>query len=179
MAGVQLTDLRPFATKAFKTNKNLKKQDKNLAVNPFADAGTLSRDKYTSRDPKSGSAQWQGLLNDENPDVRDNAWYDNARSFIRPDEKGFTEADDAFAKWESFAFNDFEPGNKTGALADRIDTPDIQSFYDKYYASRLVSDEDFRSSSNLRFMFEDPANAGNTEGNPNEANKAPSQGVAV
>ena len=178
MAGVQLTDLSKH-TDAYNTNKNFTKRAKILKENIDPFSGSLSRDKHYFRDPKTGSAQWKGLLDDENPDVRDNAWYDNARSFIRPDEKGFTEADDAFAKWESFAFNDFEPGNKTGALADRIDTPDIQSFYDKYYASRLVSDEDFRSSSNLRFMFEDPANAGNTEGNPNEANKAPSQGIVV
>ena len=178
MAGVQLTDLSKH-TDAYNTNKNFTKRAKILKENIDPFSGSLSRDKHYFRDPKTGSAQWKGLLDDENPDVRDNAWYDNARSFIRPDEKGFTEADDAFKKWESFAFNDFEPGNKTGALADRIDTPDIQSFYDKYYASRLVSDEDFRSSSNLRFMFEDPANAGNTEGNPNEANKAPSQGIVV
>jgi len=94
-------------------------------------------------------------------------------------EKGFKPADDAYKKWENFAFNDFAPGNKTGGLADRVDTADVQSFYDTYYASRLIDDETFVGSSNLRYMFEEPANAGNTEANPNEANKAPSQEVAV
>ena len=64
MAGVQLTDLRPFANQALKKQKKLRKQDKNLAVNPFAYSGTLSRDKSTSRDPKSGSYQWAQKLKD-------------------------------------------------------------------------------------------------------------------
>ena len=51
--------------------------------------------------------------------------------------------------------------------------------YDTYYASRLVDDETFVGSSNLRYMFEEPAVAGSTEANPNEANVSPSQGVAV
>ena len=176
-AGGQLVDNLKAHTDAFGTRKNFKKSAKNLKVNPFADAGSTSRDTYFSSDKTTGSFAWKDLLNDKNPEWDE--FYNGARSFIRPDEKGFTEADDAYKKWEDFAFNDFAPGNKSGGLADRIDTPDVQSFYDKYYASRLVSDEDFRSSSNLRFMFEEPANAGSTEANPNEANKAPSQGVAV
>ena len=112
-AGVQLTVLRPFADQALKKQKKLKKQDKNLAVNPFADAGTLSRDKYTSRDPKSGSYQWAQKLKDENP--VDDDFHLAARSFIRPDEKGFRQADEAYQKWENFAFVPFQPGNKVGA----------------------------------------------------------------
>ncbi len=137
------------------------------------------RDKYFSGDRTTGSAQWKGLLDDTNPDVRDNEFYSAARSFISPDEKGFKPADDAYKKWEGFAFNDFAPGNKSGPLADRVDTEDIQTFYDTYYASRLVDDETFVGSGNLRYMFEEPAVAGSTEANPNEANKFPSQDVGV
>jgi len=176
-AGVQLTDLRPFANQALKKQKKLRKQDKNLAVNPFADAGTLSRDKYTSRDPKSGSYQWAQKLKDENP--IDDDFHLSARSFIRPDEKGFREADDAYQKWENFAFVPFQPGNKVGALADRIDTPDVQAFYDTYTNSRLIGPETYVGSSNLAYMFEMPANEGSTENNPNEANISPSKGIAV
>ena len=179
MAGVKLVDNLASFTDAYGTNKNFKKRDKNVKVNPWADAGSLSRDKYFDPDPKSGSAQWKGLLDDTNPDVRDNDFYKSARSFITPDEKGFKPADDAYKKWESFAFNDFGPGNKTGALADRIDTEDVQSFYDTYYASRLVDDETFVGSSNLRYMFEEPATAGSSEANPNEANVSPSEGIEV
>ncbi len=185
MAGVKLVDnLKDYAsgsllTDAANTNKKLKKPAKNIALNPWADAGSLSRDKYFSGDKTTGSSQWKGLLDDTNPDVRDNAFYSEARSFIDPDEKGFSPADDAYKRWEGFAFQDFGPDSKEGELADRIDTPDIQAFYDKYWSSRLVSDEDFRSSSNLRFMFEEPGAAGNTEDNSNEAGVSPSQGVAV
>ena len=178
-AGVKLVDNLASFTDAYGTNKNFKKSAKNIKVNPWADAGSLSRDKYFSGDKTTGSAQWKGLLDDTNPDVRDNEFYNSARSFISPDEKGFKPSDDAYKKWESFAFNDFAPGNKTGGLADRVDTADVQSFYDTYYASRLIDDETFVGSSNLRYMFEEPANAGNTEANPNEANKAPSQEVTV
>ena len=178
-AGVQLVDNLASFTDAYGTNKNFKKRDKVAKLNPWADAGSLSRDKYFDPDPKSGSAQWKGLLDDTNPDVRDNDFYQSARSFVTPDEKGFRPADDAYKRWEGFAFNDFGPGNKSGPLADRIDTEDVQSFYDTYYASRLVDDETFVGSSNLRYMFEEPANAGSSEANPNEANVSPSQGVDV
>ena len=179
MAGVKLVENLASFTDAYGTNKNFKKRDKNVKVNPWADAGSLSRDKYFDPDKTTGSYAWKGLLDDTNPDVRDNDFYQSARSFITPDEKGFKPADDAYKRWESFAFNDFGPGNKTGALADRVDTEDVQSFYDTYYASRLVSDEDFRSSANLRYMFEEPAAVASTEANPNEANVSPSQGVDV
>ena len=178
MAGVQLTDLSKH-TDAYNTNQNFTKSAKILKENKDPFAGSLSRDKHYFRNPKSGSAQWKGLLDDTNPDVRDNDFYKGARSFITPDEKGFKPADDAYKKWESFAFNDFGPGNKTGALADRIDTEDVQSFYDTYYASRLVDDETFVGSSNLRYMFEEPATAGSSEANPNEANVSPSEGIEV
>ena len=179
MAGVQLVENLASFTDAYGTNKNFKKRDKNVKVNPWADAGSLSRDKYFDPDKTTGSYAWKGLLDDTNPDVRDNDFYQSARSFITPDEKGFKPADDAYKRWEGFAFNDFGPGNKNGPLADRIDTEDVQSFYDTYYASRLVDDETFVGSSNLRYMFEEPANAGSSEANPNEANVSPSQGVAV
>ncbi len=179
MAGVKLVENLASFTDAYGTNKNFKKRDKIAKVNPWADAGSLSRDKYFDPDKTTGSAQWKGLLDDTNPDVRDNEFYSAARSFISPDEKGFKPADDAYKKWEGFAFNDFAPGNKSGPLADRVDTEDIQTFYDTYYASRLVDDETFVGSSNLRYMFEEPAVAGSTEANPNEANVSPSQGVAV
>ena len=179
MAGVKLVENLSSFTDAYGTNKNFKKRDKNLKVNPWADAGSLSRDKYFDPDKTTGSAQWKGLLDDTNPDVRDNDFYQSARSFINPDEKGFKPADDAYSKWEGFAFNDFSPGNKNGPLADRIDTEDVQTFYDTYYASRLIDDETFVGSSNLRYMFEEPATAGSTEANPNEANVSPSEGVDV
>ena len=179
MAGVQLVENLASFTDAYGTNKNFKKRDKTVKENPWAEAGSLSQDKYFDPDPKSVSSQWKGLLDDENPEVRDNEFYRNARSFVTPDEKGFRPADDAYKRWEGFAFNDFGPGNKNGPLADRIDTPDVQSFYDTYYASRLVDDETFVGSSNLRYMFEEPANAGSTEANPNEANVSPSQGIEV
>ena len=179
MAGVKLVENLASFTDAYGTNKDFKKRDKNVKVNPWADAGSLSRDKYFDPDPKSGSAQWKGLLDDTNPDVRDNDFYQSSRSFVTPDEKGFKPADDAYKRWEGYAFNDFGPGNKSGPLADRIDTEDVQSFYDTYYASRLVDDETFVGSSNLRYMFEEPANAASTEANPNEANVSPSQGVQV
>ena len=179
MAGVKLVDNLASFTDAYGTNKNFKKRDKNIKVNPWAEAGSLSQDKYFDPDPKSGSSQWKGLLDDENPEVRDNEFYRNARSFITADEKGFKPSDDAYKRWEGYAFNDFGPGNKSGPLADRIDTEDVQSFYDTYYASRLVDDETFVGSSNLRYMFEEPANAGSSEANPNEANVSPSQGVQV
>ena len=178
-AGVRLVENLASFTDAYGTNKNFKKSAKNIKVNPWADAGSLSRDKYFDPDKTTGSAQWKGLLDDTNPDVRDNEFYNSARSFISPDEKGFKPSDDAYKKWEGFAFNDFGPGNKSGPLADRIDTEDVQSFYDTYYASRLVDDETFVGSSNLRYMFEEPANAGSTEANPNEANVSPSQGIEV
>ena len=179
MAGVRLVENLASFTDAYGTNKNFKKRDKNVKVNPWADAGSLSRDKYFDPDKTTGSYAWKGLLDDTNPDVRDNDFYQSARSFITPDEKGFKPADDAYKRWEGFAFNDFGPGNKNGPLADRIDTEDVQSFYDTYYASRLVDDETFVGSSNLRYMFEEPANAGSTEANPNEANVSPSQGIEV
>ena len=179
MAGVKLVENLASFTDAYGTNKNFKKRDKVAKLNPWADAGSLSRDKYFDPDPKSGSAQWKGLLDDTNPDVRDNDFYQGARSFVTPAEKGFKPADDAYKRWEGFAFNDFGPGNKSGPLADRIDTEDVQSFYDTYYASRLVDDETFVGSSNLRYMFEESANAGSSEANPNEANVSPSQGVTV
>ena len=179
MAGVRLVENLASFTDAYGTNKNFKKRDKNVIVNPWADAGSLSRDKYFDPDKTTGSYAWKGLLDDTNPDVRDNDFYQSARSFITPDEKGFKPADDAYKRWEGFAFNDFGPGNKNGPLADRIDTEDVQSFYDTYYASRLVDDETFVGSSNLRYMFEESANAGSSEANPNEANVSPSQGVTV
>ena len=179
MAGVKLVENLASFTDAYGTNKNFKKRDKNVKVNPWADAGSLSRDKYFDPDKTTGSYAWKGLLDDTNPDVRDNDFYQSARSFITPDEKGFKPADDAYKRWEGFAFNDFGPGNKNGPLADRIDTEDVQSFYDTYYASRLVDDETFVGSSNLRYMFEESANAGSSEANPNEANVSPSQGVDV
>lgn len=179
MAGVRLVENLASFTDAYGTNKNFKKRDKNVKVNPWADAGSLSRDKYFDPDKTTGSYAWKGLLDDTNPDVRDNDFYQSARSFITPDEKGFKPADDAYKRWEGFAFNDFGPGNKNGPLADRIDTEDVQSFYDTYYASRLVDDETFVGSSNLRYMFEESANAGSSEANPNEANVSPSQGVTV
>lgn len=177
--GVKLVDNLASFTDAYGTNKNFKKRDKTLKVNPWAEAGSLSQDKYFDPDKTTGSAQWKGLLDDGNPEVSDNQFYQDARSFVTPDKKGFKPADDAYKKWEGFAFNDFAPGNKSGGLADRVDTPDVQSFYDTYYASRLIDDETFIGSSNLRFMFEEDSNAGNTEANPNEANKAPSQGIVV
>ena len=176
-AGVQLTDLSNF-TDAYGTNKNFKKSAKILKENKDPFSGSLSRDKHYFRDPKTGSAQWKGLLDDTNPDVRDNEFYSSARSFITPDDKGFRESDFAREKWTNFAFNDFSPTNKVGGLADRIDTPDVQSFYDSYYASRLVSDEDYVPGS-LGYIFEQPASAASTESNPNEANKFPSQDVGV
>ena len=179
MAGVQLVENLASFTDAYGTNKNFKKRDKTLRENVDPFAGSLSRDKHYFRDPKTGSAQWKGLLDDENPDVRDNKFYTAARSFISPDEKGFKPSDDAYAKWEHFAFNEFSPVNKVGGLADRIDTPDVQSFYDSYYASRLVSDEDFVSSGALGYMFEQPAAIAKSESNPNEANISPSEGVDV
>ena len=179
MAGVKLVDNLASFTDAYGTNKNFKKRDKTIKVNPWADAGSLSRDKYFDPDETTGSAQWKGLLDDNNPDVRDNDFYKASRSFIDKDEKGFSPADDAYKKWEGFAFNDFAPGNKSGGLADRVDTADVQSFYDTYYKSRLIDDETFVGSSNLRYMFEEPANAGSTEANPNEANVSPSQGIEV
>ena len=178
-AGVRLVENLANFTDAYGTNKNFKKRDKVTKLNPWADAGSLSRDKYFDPDPKSGSAQWKGLLADTNPDVRDNDFYRSARSFITPDEKGFKPADDAYKRWEVFAFNDFGPGNKNGPLADRIDTEDVQTFYDTYYASRLVDDETFVGSSNLRYMFEEPAAVASTESNPNEANVSPSKGIDV
>ena len=178
-AGVRLVENLANFTDAYGTNKNFKKRDKVTKLNPWADAGSLSRDKYFDPDPKSGSAQWKGLLADTNPDVRDNDFYRSARSFITPDEKGFKPADDAYKRWEGFAFNDFGPGNKNGPLADRIDTEDVQTFYDTYYASRLVDDETFVGSSNLRYMFEEPAAVASTESNPNEANVSPSKGIDV
>ena len=179
MAGVRLVENLASFTDAYGTNKNFKKRDKNVKVNPWADAGSLSRDKNFDPDKTTGSYAWKGLLDDTNPDVRDNDFYQSARSFITPDEKGFKPADDAYKRWEGYAFNDFGPGNKSGPLADRIDTEDVQSFYDTYYASRLVDDETFVGSSNLRYMFEESANAGSSEANPNEANVSPSQGVTV
>ena len=178
-AGVRLVENLANFTDAYGTNKNFKKRDKVTKLNPWADAGSLSRDKYFDPDPKSGSAQWKGLLADTNPDFRDNDFYRSARSFITPDEKGFKPADDAYKRWEGFAFNDFGPGNKNGPLADRIDTEDVQTFYDTYYASRLVDDETFVGSSNLRYMFEEPAAVASTESNPNEANVSPSKGIDV
>jgi len=183
-AGVKFVDnlsafkLKKVATKAADTNKKLGTGEINVALNPWADAGSLSQDKYFDTDKTTGSYAWGKLL-DDNPDVRDNRFYADARSFVTPDEKGFKPADDAYTKWEGFAFNDFKPGNKSGGLADRVDTKDVQSFYDTYYASRLIDDETFVGSSNLRFMFEQAATDGNTEANPNEANKAPSQGIVV
>ena len=179
MAGVKLVENLASFTDAYGTNKNFKKRDKNVKVNPWADAGSLSRDKYFDPDRTTGSAQWKGLLDDTNPDVRDNDFYSNARSFISTDEEGVKPSEDAYKKWEGYAFNDFAPGEKGGPLADRVDTEDIQSFYDTYYASRLVDDETFVGSANLRYMFEEPAGAGSTEANPNEANKFPSQDVGV
>ena len=179
MAGVKLVENLASFTDAYGTNKNFKKRDKNVKVNPWADAGSLSRDKYFDPDKTTGSYAWKGLLDDTNPDVRDNDFYQSARSFITPDEKGFKPADDAYKRWEGFAFNDFGPGNKTGPLADRIDTEDVQSFYDTYYASRLVDDETFVGSSNLRYMFEEPASVASTKANPNEANITPTEGVDV
>jgi hypothetical protein len=175
--GVQLVDNLRAHTDAYKTRKNFKKSAKNIKVNPFVDAGATSRDPYFSRDKTTGSFAWKDLLNDKNPEWDE--FYSAARTFVTPDEKGFKPSDDAYKKWESFAFNDFAPGNKTGGLADRVDTADVQSFYDTYYASRLIDDETFVGSSNLRFMFEQAATDGNTESNPNEANKAPSQGIVV
>ena len=178
-AGVKLVDNLASFTDAYGTNKNFKKRDKNVKVNPWADAGSLSRDKYFDPDKTTGSYAWKGLLDDTNPDVRDNDFYQSARSFITPDEKGFKPADDAYKRWEGFAFNDFGPGNKNGPLADRIDTEDVQSFFATFYATLLVDDETFVGSSNLRYMFEESANAGSSEANPNEANVSPSQGVTV
>jgi len=178
-AGVQLVDdLASFTESAKGLNKKLNTRAKKKQLNPWAEAGSLSQDKYFDPDPKSGSAQWKGLL-DANPDVRDNKFHTDARSFITPDEKGFKPADDAYKKWEGFAFNDFGPGNKNGPLADRIDTEDVQSFYDTYYKSHLIDDETFVGSSNLRWIFGEPANAGSSEANPNEANISPSKGVTV
>ena len=71
-AGVKLVDNLASFTDAYGTNKNFKKSAKNIKVNPWADAGSLSRDKYFSGDKTTGSAQWKGLLDDTNPDVRDN-----------------------------------------------------------------------------------------------------------
>ena len=59
-AGVQLTDLSKF-TDAYGTRRNFKKSDKNLKVNPFTDAGSLSRDPYFSRDKTTGSFAWKDL----------------------------------------------------------------------------------------------------------------------
>jgi hypothetical protein len=172
--GVKLVDNLAAHTDAYGTRKNFKKSAKNLKVNPFVDAGALG-DTYFSPDKTTGSYAWKDLLNDKNPEW--DSFHD--RSFISKDKDGFKPSDDAYKKWESFAFNDFAPGNKTGGLADRVDTADVQSFYDTYYASRLIDDETFVGSSNLRFMFEQAATDGNTEANPNEANKAPSQGIVV
>ena len=70
-AGVKLVENLASFTDAYGTNKNFKKSAKNIKVNPWADAGSLSRDKYFSGDKTTGSAQWKGLLDDTNPDVRD------------------------------------------------------------------------------------------------------------
>ena len=175
--GVQLVDNLKAHTDAYGTRKNFKKSAKNIKVNPFVDAGATSRDPYFSRDKTTGSFAWKDSLNDKNPEW--DTFHNAAREIITPDEKGFKPSDDAYAKWEHFAFNEFSPVNKVGGLADRIDTPDVQSFYDSYYASRLVSDEDFVSSGALGYMFEQPAVAASTESNPNEANISPSEGVDV
>ena len=96
-AGVKFVDnlsafkLKKVATKAADTNKKLGTGDLNVALNPWADAGSLSRDKYFDPDKTTGSAQWKGLLDDNNPDVRDNEFYRGARSFIDKDEKGYQE----------------------------------------------------------------------------------------
>ena len=42
-----------------------------------------------------------------------------------------------------------------------------------------IDDETFVGSSNLRYMFEEPATAGSSEANPNEANVSPSTGIEV
>ncbi len=178
MAGVKLVDNLASFTDAYGTNKNFKKRDKTIKVNPWADAGSLSKDKYFDPDETTGSAQWKGLLDDNNPDVRDNDFYKASRSFIDKDEKGFSPADDAYKRWEDFAFNDFGPGNKTGELADRIDTEDVQTFYDKYYSSMLVNDDDYVPGK-LAYIFGEPAAAASTESNPNEANVSPSTGIVV
>ena len=172
--GVKLVHNLAKHADAHNTRAKVSSTAKKLKVNPFVDSGALG-DTYFSPDKTTGSFAWKDLLNDKNPEWE--SFHD--RSFISKDKDGFKPADDAYAKWESFAFNDFAPGNKTGGLADRGDTPDIQSFYDTYYKSRLIDDETFIGSSNLRFMFEEDGNDGNTESNPNEANKAPSQGIVV
>ncbi len=178
-AGVQLVDdLASFTESAKGLNKRLDTRAKHKKLNPWADAGSLSQDPYFDPDKTTGSYAWKGLLNDENPDAL-GEFYTESRSFITPDKKGFKQSDDAYKKWEGFAFNDFEPGNKSGPLADRVDTGDIQSFYDTYYASRLVDDETFVGSSNLRYMFEEPSAIASTESNPNEVNVSPSKGIEV
>ena len=97
MAGVKLVENLASFTDAYGTNKNFKKRDKVAKLNPWADAGSLSRDKYFDPDPKSGSAQWKGLLDDENPDVSTNKFYRDAKTFTRPYETGFSPSDDAYA----------------------------------------------------------------------------------
>ena len=177
--GVKLVDNLASFTDAYGTHKNFNKTAKKIKENPFADSGSLGEYKYFSRDKKTGSSQWKGLLDDANPDVSTNKFYRDAKTFTRPDETGFSPSDDAYAKWENFAFVPFQPGNKVGALADRIDTPDVQAFYDTYTNSRLIGPETYVGSSNLAYMFEMPANEGSTENNPNEANVSPSKGIAV
>jgi hypothetical protein len=64
MAGVKLVENLASFTDAYGTNKNFKKRDKVAKLNPWADAGSLSRDKYFDPDKTTGSAQWKGLLDD-------------------------------------------------------------------------------------------------------------------
>ena len=82
MAGVKLVENLASFTDAYGTNKNFKKRDKVAKVNPWADAGSLSQDKYFDPDKTTGSYAWKGLLDDTNPDVRDNDFYQSAINIL-------------------------------------------------------------------------------------------------
>tara|TARA_R100000781_G_scaffold106391_1_gene70408 strand:- start:730 stop:1290 length:561 start_codon:yes stop_codon:yes gene_type:complete len=176
--GVQLADLSAF-TDAYGTNKKLGTRKKNIMKNFPEYAGTLGppQSKDYSKNKKTGSAQFAEF--DNNPDPRDERWYKEARTFITPDESGFTPADEAYAKWEGFARNEFDPSDKNNPFSSRFDVDDIMRHNNTYWSSKLVSDEDFVNKDRLYFMQTEPATEGSTESNSNEVNKFPSQGVDV
>ena len=190
MAGVQLVDnLAAFTDAAKSKNKTLTSSDKNIAVNPFADAGALSRDTYFAKDPNTGSYGWKAELLDSNPSLdplsdtvnpRD-SFHEEGRSFIRKDEKGFSEADFAEMKLMELAKESW-PNPKVGAfsLEKRPDFPDVERFYNSYYRSLLVDPLDFVSGpTTIGRIFPEPAAAGDANKDPNVEGTFPSQGVAV
>ena len=181
MAGVQLVDnLAAFTDAAKSKNKTLTSRDKNVAINPFADAGALSRDSYFSRDPNTGSYGWKAELLDTNPPL-DDEFHRDGRSFITPDEKGFRESDFAEMKLMELAKESW-PNPKVGAfsLEKRPDFADVERFYNAYYKSLLVDPLDFVSGpTTVGKIFPEPAAAGDANKDPNVEGIFPSQGVAV